>query len=182
MAPRYTVFGNNPIELKTRKALRVIGGLIEAWSINPKSHPSGARTELDGRLIVFTKEAFEHSLANLPENDRLTEDDYALRENIIEIELLLRRPDRFSIVLPEPEAIEFQHTALEQDLWPTVSLPRMYSEVSWSSSDQDWPTPFAGGTASDSDAAGYVVQLDGENPLDEFLRPYLAGYCCTQCS
>lgn len=182
MAPRYTVFGNNPIELKTRKAQRVIGGLIEDWSVNPKSYPAGARTELDGRLVVLTREAFETVLASLSETDRLTDDDYKLRDNIAEIELLLRRPDRFSIVLPEPEAIEFQHRALQQDLWPTVSLPKMYGEVSWSASEQDWPAPFEGGSASDDDAAGYVVQLDGENPLDEFLRPYLAGYCCTQCS
>ena len=182
MAPRYTVFANNPIELKTRKALRVMGGLIEDWSVNPKSHPASARTELDGRLIVFTREAFEAVLADLSEEDRLTESDYKLHDNVAEIELLLRRPDRFSIVLPDPEAIAFQHRALQQDLWPTVSLPMLYADVEWGASERDWPVPVESKTQSDDDAAGYTVQLSGENPLDEFLRPYLAGYCCTQCS
>lgn len=182
MAPRYTVFGNNPIELKTRKALRVMGRLIEDWSINPKSHPVGARTELDGRLIVFTREAFETALAGLSDDDRLTADDYALRDNIAEIELLLRRPDRFSIVLPEPEAIKFQHRALQQDLWPTVSLPMVYGNIPWDTASPDWAVHVEIAEMRDNDPAGYMVQLSGENPLDEFLRPYLAGYCCTQCS
>lgn len=182
MAPRYTIFGNNPMELKTRKALRVVGGLIEEWSINPKSHPAGARSELGGRLIIFTREAFEAALANLPENDRLSEDDYKLRDNIAEIELLLRRPDRFSVLLPEPEAIEFQHRALQQDLWPTVSLPMVYRDIPWDTASEDWAVPVEIAEIRDNDPAGYMVQLSGENPLDEFLRPYLAGYCCTQCS
>lgn len=182
MAPRYSVFGNNPIELKTRKALRVMGRLIEEWSIDPDSHPAGARTEFDGRLIVFPRAALQKTLEGLPDADRLTEEDYELRDNIAEIELLLRRPDRFSIVLPEPEAIEFQHRALQQDLWPTVTLPMVYGDIPWDTASQDWAVHVEIAEMRDNDPAGYMVQLSGENPLDEFLRPYLAGYCCTQCS
>lgn len=182
MAPRYTVFGNNPIELMTRKALRVLGGLIEQWSVNPKSHPANARTELDGRLIIFSKDEFTRILSELPESDRLTESDYKLRDNITEIELLLRRPDRFSIVLPEPEALEFQVRALEQDLWPTINMPWIYNNVHWAGPGQGWPASTRALSPDTSENVGYPVQLDGENPLDEFLRPYLAGYCCTQCS
>ncbi len=182
MAPRYTVFGNNPIELRTRKALRVMGRLIEDWSVNPDSHPAGARTELDGRLIVFSRGVFQKTLEALPEADRLTDEDYILREDIAEIELLLRRPDRFSILLPEPEAIAFQQNAVQQGLWPTVSLPMVYADVPWDSDNPGWAAHVQITGTRDGDPAGYTVQLSGENPLDEFLRPYLAGYCCTQCS
>ncbi|WP_424986849.1 hypothetical protein [Microbulbifer sp. S227A] len=182
MAPRYTVFADNPIELRTRKAMRVIGKLIEEWSINPDSHPEGARTELDGRLIVFSRGVFQKTLQALPEIDRLGDEDYILRDNIAEIELMLRRPDRFSILLPEPEAIAFQQNAVQQGLWPTVSLPMFYAEVPWDEGGDGWMPHVASPDSRDDAPAGYAVQLSGENPLDEFLRPYLAGYCCTQCS
>ena len=188
MAPRQKPFFGNPIELHTNKALRVLGGLIEKWCLDPESRPEAARLEADGRLVVFTKAHFMALIADLPDQDRLTDEDLTLRDDIREIELILRRRDRLPLLLPEPQALEFQRTACEGGTWPGVRLPAIYWNVDTSrgTPSDDW----AGGSTTiapeldDASKGTYLVfsMGDGTHPLDAFIHPYMAAYACAQCS
>jgi hypothetical protein len=188
MAPRAKPFLGNPIELHTNRAMRVLGSLIERWCLDPGSRPASARLEADGRIVVFSVEAFRQLIADLPEADRLTDDDLTLRENIREIELILRTEDRLSLLLPEPAAMSFQRACAEGSLWPCVRLPSIYWKVDTSDrvSEGDWHGGSAQITPDLDDAAKatYLVVVAGEgtHPLDGFIHPYMAAYACAQCS
>ena len=47
----------NPITLKTRKAMRVLGALISDWTRDENSRPPNARAEADGRILVIGVDA-----------------------------------------------------------------------------------------------------------------------------
>lgn len=188
MAPREKPYHGNPIELHTNKALRVLGSLIERWCVDPGSWPASARQEADGRLIVFPVDAFRKVIAGLPEADRLTEDDLTLRDDIQDIELILRTENRLSLLLPEPDALSHQRLACESGTWPGVRLPAIYWNIDTSGGvpNNDW----IGGSMTiapeldDAARATYLVfvQGDGTHPLDAFIHPYMAAYACAQCS
>ena len=179
MAPPNVTYTDNPIELMTAKAYRVMGMLIESWATGQDLLPAGARREADDRLIVFSVEAFRDLVAGLPEEDRLGEQDIAFRDGVTEIELLMRRPDRMAMVMPEEQALAHQHQ-MRKNGWPIeVKLPDIYREI-----DHDAPNWAELMMAEDveGEKAPYQLRIDGADPLKTFLHPYMAGYCCAQCS
>lgn len=186
MAPLNNIYTDNPIQLVSRKSMRVIGMLIEKWSLDPASRPAGARTEADGRLIVFSADTFRNLLAGLPDGDALEEGrgpfdgDYFLREDIEEVELILRRKDRVSLLLPEPEAMAFHHKIIDQQSLPGLSLATMFYDIEKDTLDQGLPAHVE--ASNGADPATYPMHISSGNPLDAFLRPYLAAYSCTQCT
>ncbi|MFK7751588.1 MAG: hypothetical protein AB8B51_03470 [Sedimentitalea sp.] len=183
MAPLNNVFHNDPITLNSRRAMRVIGKLIETWSMDPTSRPASAKMEGNGRLIVFSAHDFKELLAALPEEDRLGPRDFSLRsgdKEITEVELVLRDPNRLTLLLPEPEAMAHHHQMAKDGEMPGIKLATLYRDLEPGSLDSALPLNQAGLT--ETAPATYQVHYSGENPLDAFLRPYLAAYCCTQCT
>lgn len=186
MATPENIYWDNPIQLVTRKAMRVIGKLIEQWSLDPSSYPDGARTEACGRLIVIPVKAFRTMLSELPEADRLIEGetpmvgDYHIHKNVLEVELLRRAPERLTLVLPDPEAMKFHRNVIAEKGMPGLNLATLYHDISKDDIDRQFPAHI--GKPNQSDPATYQVHFSDEDPLDAFLRPYLAAYCCTQCT
>ncbi|MGR3742862.1 MAG: hypothetical protein ACU0BC_01710 [Pseudooceanicola nanhaiensis] len=181
MASHQNAFSNNPIELRTRKALRVVGALLDKWTTDASSRPSSASVEADGRLIVFDVADLEAQMDSLPEEDRLVPGtDYHLRDGIKQIELVLRRPDRVSFLLPEPEAMKHHHDLVNNGEMPGIMLATLYRDLDKDEIEKQMPVFLDG--LPDEDPATYLVHVSGKNPLDAFLHPYLASYCCAQCT
>lgn len=186
MAAPNNVYWNNPIQLGTRKGMRVIGKLIEEWSLDPSAYPEGAHVEGGGRVIVFPVGAFRKLVAELPEADRLTEGaspfegDFHIHPNVLEIELVRRAPERLTLVLPDSEAMRHQREKVAAGEMPGLNLATIYHDIN--RADIEAQLPAHVGDPADGDPATYQVHFSDEDPLDAFLRPYLAAYCCTQCT
>lgn len=167
----------NPIELRTRRAMGVVGGLIRKWSTDPDCRPAH-RMEGD-RHCVIGIDAFLQVLAaqNLIRGDMARDDegDFAIRSDIREIELVLRKPDRISVLLPEQEVM----TGMTGNSPPQLMrMPSLYSDIDPADPDlQNNPLRRA---ADDLRPATYVVTL-GKDPFDTFLDPYMAAYSFSQC-
>lgn len=167
----------NPIELRTRRAMGIVGGLIRKWSVEPECRPAH---RMEGeRHCVIGIDAFLQVLAeqNLKRGDMAQGDDgdFAIRGDIREIELVLRKPDRISILLPEQEVM----TGMTGDTAPQIMrMPALYSDIDPADPDLQ-KNPLRPAT-DDHRPATYVVTL-GKDPFDTFLDPYMAAYSFSQC-
>jgi hypothetical protein len=178
VAPPAVRFNDNPIEVSTIRAARVLGKLIEDWATDPSTRPDGATIEGDGRLIVFHVAVLRAILDGLPEADQLRPHELRIHPDVQEIELLLPRQDRFSIRLPDPRAIEHQKTVMARGHDPSVRLPK--GQTLSPRPDGIW-ADLPDAPEDDADALA-EVRLNTPDPLDVFLRPYLATYVCLQCT
>lgn len=180
MAPPHVRFEGNPFEIFTARGARVIGRLIEEWSTSPDARPQKVREEAGGRLLVMDVDEFKSILSSQPEEDRLGNRDYKIHPDVKEIELVLRRKDRFTICLPDPDAIAHQKTVLERGHAPSVMLPTLYAMVDRNATAGGWLE-----LRSDVEAEGlaaHEVRLNTDDPMDVFLRPYMAAYTVAQCT
>ena len=166
----------NPVTLRTKKAMGVLGRLIREWATDAASRPQHKLE--DERRCVFYIDGFRAALngAGLTEGRPDGNDgDYFIREGIDEVELLLRQPRRFSILLPEAEMIDHLQ---KQDGPLQVRMATLYAEVDPSEPDLG-AKPIAP-AVDDNGPATYDVTL-GEHPFECFLDPYMAAYVCGQC-
>ena len=155
----------------------VVGGLIREWSVQPESRP--AHRMEDDRHCVIGIETFLQVLAaqNLVQGEMSRDDDgdFAIRSNIREIELVLRKPDRISVLLPEQHVM----TGLTGGRRPQlVRMPALYSEID--PADPDLQRHPLRPATDDQRPATYVVTL-GKDPFGTFLDPYMAAYSFSQC-
>lgn len=174
MAPNYTQYPN-PIELRTRKAARVLGKLISLWTTDPATRPADAKPDATGRMLVMGAESFRALMHGGIDGLTLDDGDFTLRDDVTEVELILRTPGRASLLLPEPEAIAEQEATrggggLLPGLKMTVLPSGLPGAEAWAS---------VGGT---SDQATNQTKIEGFEALDQFLYPFMAGYMCSQCT
>lgn len=179
MAPRFGQMMDNPMTLHTRKAMRVLGRLIAEWSLDPDSRPADAKFEADGRVMVIQADSFRKLLMGQPDGDALSDQDFALRAGIAEVELILRRPDRFSILLPESEALAHQAQVAKDGFQPRVRMARLYLDID--AADASRGSPVNAEIDDETTPANYDLVVD-DKALDAFLHPHMAAYCCTQCT
>ncbi|WP_282610498.1 hypothetical protein [Pelagibius sp. Alg239-R121] len=164
----------NPVTLRTKKAMGVLGKLIREWTVDPASRPDHRLEE--ERRCVFYVDAFRNALNGEGLNEGQPESgdgDYCIRAGIEEVELILRQPNRFSILLPEAEMI---HHLLDHDLPLQVRVAAVYAEVVPGDPDAVPIRP----AIEDSGPANYEVTLR-DQPFECFLDPYMAAYVCGQC-
>lgn len=180
MAPPHVRFEGNPVEILTTRGARVIGRLIEDWSTSADTRPKTARQEGDGRLLVMDVNEFKTILSSQPEEDRLSDRDFKIHPNVKEVELVLPRKDRFTICLPDPEAIAHQKAVLGRGHAPAVTLPTVYALVDSNATTDGWLE--LRNDAEAEEFAAYEVRLNTDDPLDVFLRPYMAAYTVAQCT
>lgn len=161
---------DNPLTLWTKDAAGVLGAKIRAWTLDPSSRPAGLRAEGDARFVMPVSDlvAAMGGLAEGPEGAA----DYQLRPDVTEVELLVRKPNRVSFLLPEPAILEEQASGAEGG--GKVRVPAIYAD---SEPNSDAPTASVRG---DKGPATYEVSMR-RNGLEAFLDPYLAAYCCMQC-
>jgi hypothetical protein len=167
----------NALQLKTRKATGVLGRLIRQWAVDLETRPP-LRLEGDCRWII----AIDDFRRILADNDLIEgkssndTGDYAIREGIDEIELIGRRPNRFSILLPEGEAIR---SLLETENAAQLSMAALYSEVDPARPELDLSKLRP--SERDDRPATYKVTMQGDEKFEKFLDPYMAAYVCSQC-
>lgn len=160
----------NPIVLHTNRAMGRFGRLIRDWTLDPSTRPPHV---MEGaRICVIRATDFVQAL----ESTGLDAKDFTLRPGVEHVELLLRTPDRLSVVLPEADLLE---SHLANDGPVVVHVARVYGDV-----DPDKPdfgmedmTP----AADDSGRATYEVTIQ-DDPFRRFIDPYMAAYVCTQCA
>ncbi len=156
----------NPITIHSRKALAGIGALIRSWTLDAASRPDGI--EEYGRLWVIERAVFEKALAARGLSAGV---DYQLRDGIEAVELVVRRDDRATLVLPE--AAVLREVAAGDT---TVALPRLYRDTDrWPVGDPPHPQALA-----EDELAMYAVTL-GSDPFADFLDAHMAAYSVTQC-
>lgn len=156
-----------PFEPLKHIALQAFGQLVREWTQDMSNVP---HTKPDGRTIIITLEDFRAAMAekNAFDVPQLGQGaHYKMRDGIIEIELLMRQNDRFSVLLPEPDAILRFNAPGPTDL----QVPAIYGKDEWGYAQGDIP-PDANAT--------YTVTVQ-ENDFSKFLDPHMAGYCCGQC-
>ena len=179
MAPRFGDMMDNPMTLHSRKAMRVLGRLISEWSLDPDSRPAGAKYEADGRIMVIQADGFRKLLMGQPDGDDLSDQDFTLRSGITEVELILRRSDRFSILLPEPEALTHQAQVAKDGFQPRVRMARLYLDIDAADASMGLPVNTK---IDDENTPAYYDLVVDDMALDAFLHPHMAAYCCTQCT
>ncbi|MBL4767733.1 MAG: hypothetical protein JKY94_08465 [Rhodobacteraceae bacterium] len=155
----------NPFTPKTQRGLRAFGKLIREWAANPDAVPNVVQ---DARTFLINREDFIKAMEpalNTPANGNGP--DYLLRDDVEEVELIVRIPNRFTVVLPEEQAL-----AEYQAPWPRpVEVPAIYGYAVDAN---------AVAALGDDAPATYTVDLDNNN-FKEFLEPFMAGYSCSQC-
>ncbi|GGH37977.1 hypothetical protein SAMN05444007_11048 [Cribrihabitans marinus] len=180
MAPPHVRFENNPLQVWSTRAARILGRLIAAWATDPAARPANARIEGDGRLIVFPVADLRAILDALPPEDRLRNDELEIHPDVKEIELVLPRKDRFTVRLPDPDAIAHQKAVIARGHDPAVLMPTIYGMVGSDATADGWLELRSDG--QEDAAAVHEVRLTADDPLDLFLHPFLAGYSCAQCT
>lgn len=170
---------DNPITLKTRKAMGVLGLLMREWTLDPASRPP--HIEEAERRCVIAIEDFRMALRDRGLSEETAanpQGDYAVRAGIAEVELILRSPDRFSILLPEAEMIQHLEEEANAGRSLHVRMARFYAGAGPAVADlvttNDQPA------VNDAGPAAVDVKL-GIKPFETFLDPYIAAYSCTQC-
>ena len=103
---------------KTNKALNALGALIREWALDEPALRKLLTQDASSRLVMKV-DIFSEQL----EGKGLVEGvDFKVRDNVTEVELVLRAPNRFTIVLPEPDAL----TRFEIPGTHYVSIPSIY--------------------------------------------------------
>ena len=155
----------NAFKPKNNGALNGLGALIREWTLDPASRPAH---QMEGaRLCIIDEKDF---VAAMKTKGFDKDVDYELRGNIRAVELVLPTADRFTIAMPETEALSRFETPGKHD----VEIPAIYGAV------EPWrgnPTPKP---LSDADPASYTITVD-DKTFAAFVDPYMAAYCCTQC-
>jgi hypothetical protein len=167
-----------PLEMRTRRALGVLGRLIFDWAENPARLPPEARRE-PGRIVIDLK-----SFRQVMDAEGLTEGDpgdsaagdYAVRADVREVELIVRTPDRASILLPEPHVVTSYRGAMGPVEAPVVRLYKELADALDAGGDAD----LTAARGPDDPVVYGKVQL-GKDPLEAFIYPNTAYYSCTQC-
>ncbi len=159
---------DNPFTLKTHKAAQVLGRLVRQWSTGELSPPGGSG---DGRTVVVDIEALRKMLLA-----ELGPEEFEIRDGVKELELVKRTPERFSILLPEPEVLAHQ-AALAQSGQPVVvNVGSLYVDMNPGDLDMNGKTS----QPNPAHPASYPVTL-GKNAFDAFLDPYMGSYVTAQC-
>lgn len=167
----------NPFTLRTKRAMGVFGRLVREWTLDPAARPPHS-TDEDRRCVIYV-DAFRSALsaAGLTEgrSGDPVDGDFAIRDGIEEVELILRQPKRFSVLLPEEDVLR----QLQDQQGPLqLRLARLYAEVSPDQLNlKDNPFP----PSDDSDEAATYDLVLGDDPFRTFLDPYMAAYTCSQC-
>lgn len=167
----------NALQLKTRKATGVLGKLIRQWALDLDTRPP-FRMEGDCRWIIAVED-FRSLLSDsglVEANSQNDTGDYLIRDDIDEIELITRKPNRFSVLLPEAEIIQ---SLLDNEDTAQLQMASVYAEV-----DPARPELDLSGlrdTQEDSRPATYKVTMEGDKKFEKFLDPYMASYVCSQC-
>ena len=167
-----------PLQMRTRRALGVLGRLIFDWTEDPGKLPPDARKEAD-RIVIELG-----TFRQLMDAEGLTEGDpgdgaagdYAVRANVREVELILRNPDRASILLPEPHVVASCRAAMGPLEAPVVRLYKDLADALETGGD----AALTAANSPDDPVVYGMVQL-GEDPLEAFIYPNTAYYSCTQC-
>ena len=166
-----------PLEMRTERALGILGRLIFDWAEDPAHLPPGHREEA-GRIVMDVGSFHQLMQAEgLVQGDPGGEGgDYAVRVNVTEVELIRRGPYRASILLPETHIVGSYRQMPAPVEAPVV---RLYKRVADAHGE--------GGTArlgharhSGEDVLYGKVELEGD-PLEAFIYPNTAYYSCTQC-
>ena len=166
-----------PLELRTERAMGILGRLIFDWAEKPTPLTPGFREET-GRIVIDV-ETFHQLMQDegLMRGDPGSKGgDYAVRVNVRELELFFRSPDRASILLPEMQVVKAYRGMTAPIDVPVV---RLYKEVA-----EDYST---GGPAQLNKALESMESvIDGKvrlesDPLESFIYPNTAYYSCTQC-
>lgn len=166
-----------PLEMRSERALGILGRLIFDWAADPASLPDGAREE--GGRIVLDVERF-HALMRdqgLVQGDPGgAGGDYAVRADITGVELIRRSPERASILLPEPHIVAGYRAMTDPVAAPVVRLYKRVADAHASGGKAE----LTEARASGEDVLYGTVTLDGD-PLEAFIYPNTAYYSCTQC-
>ncbi|MEM7544676.1 MAG: hypothetical protein AAF367_04000 [Pseudomonadota bacterium] len=155
---------DNPLVLHTQKALQNFGMLIRRWTLEPDKRPE-LRAESD-RILVIGRKIFEMELGEV---GLFSGRDYTLRDGVNEVELILRRPDRCALILPEVDVL----TEIGQP-WSEVRYPKLNLDP-YRAGMTDVPPPVKG-----DEPASQVLAL-GKNPYVDFLDAFMASYLVAQC-
>ena len=168
---------DNALQLKTRRATGVLGGLIRKWALELSPEPP-MRLEGDGRWIIPV-----HAFRRIMKNHGLDEaksdtdsGDYRIRDDIEEIELITRKPNRFSVLLPEAEIIR---SLSEEENFARLQMATLYADVDPAKPEIDLKEVRS--PDDDDRPATYEVTLEGDDKFKKFLDPYMAAYVCSQC-
>ena len=153
---------HNPIQFTSDKGLRCFGALLRGWTKGTTDLPAGAVE--DGRITRVPTARLVEFLTSEPQG--LTEGvDFSIRAGIEYIELIRRRADTASVLLPEKAVIEAQEQAAET----TVAMPRFYATL---------------GIPSEEGAeALYRLPLPADGmSFEDFMDRHLGFYTCAQCA
>ena len=169
----------NPVTLLSHRAMGVLGKLIREWSLDPKSRPPH-RMEGD-RICVMTVGEFRRALEE-ENGGRLKDSDIRIRDGVEEVELILRDPGRFSVLLPEEQIMtQLLRNSEAGDEQMIVQVPRIYvAALSDLVSDFD-ASDIPPAVEDDTGTAMLNAKLNKGDPFRTFLDPYMAAYTCTQC-
>jgi hypothetical protein len=161
----------NPIVLKTRKAMRVLGKLAAEWAMDESTRPDNLDVIAPGRIFAVNTQQLMDFLSDpdRPEEDRLSVEDLSFRDGVERVELIVRTPQNASILLPEPQVMASQ---TENKGQVTLEVPRIYDSIDFLSDGEQ---------KANENYAVTFTQKDDEDALDAFLYPYLGSYICAQC-
>lgn len=167
----------NALQLKTRKATGVLGKLIRSWAVDLDTRPP-FRVEGDCRWIIAVDD-FRSLLRDNGLIEAISDTDtgdYKIRDDIDEIELITRKPNRFSVLLPEAEII--RSLADNKDA-AQLQMATLYADVDPASPELDMTD--LRDPQDDDRPATYRVTMQGDQKFEKFLDPYMAAYICSQC-
>jgi len=174
---------DNPINLRTRKASGVLGALIRSWALLRDEELPQGFTRLSDRSFVISAEDLRAMMRGAgltdgtrePGQEPEPEPDFWLRDDIEEVELIRRKPERASLLLPERDVMEHQERFLSDG--DPFMLPDFYLVET---ADKNAKAPDTPAVGEDHALAHRSVTM-GKDPFRGFLDPYLALYLCTQC-
>ena len=165
----------NPIVLKTTNAANRLGELVEIWSKSPADAPGTLSG--DKRTVSMSRAEFTTAMG------LEIADEFEIRDGVDFVELVVRRSNTATLLLPETSVFEHHAKVLADgsaasDRAPTtiIAVPRVYMDLS-----PDTAKVGVGDIETNlSVPSNYEVEVTGD-ALDAFLRPFMAGYVCTQC-
>ncbi|MCR9139602.1 MAG: hypothetical protein NXI27_26635 [Alphaproteobacteria bacterium] len=167
----------NAFQLKTRRATGVLGMLIRQWAVDLDTRPP-FRLEGDCRWIIAVEDFRDLLKSHGLEEARSETDsgDYLIRDDIEEIELITRKPNRFSVLLPEADIIR---SLADSKGASQMQMATLYADVDPARPELDMGD--LRDPLDDDRPATYKVTMDGDGKFEKFLDPYMAAYVCSQC-
>lgn len=167
-----------PLEMRTERALGILGRLIFDWAENAESLPEGCREE-PGRVVIkvetFHQLMQDEGLSQGDPGDKAA-GDYAVRADVREVELIRRTPERASILLPETDVVRGYRKMTAP---VEVPLANLYKELA-KGADGEGEVQLSPARDSGEGAIYAMVRLESD-PLEAFIYPNTGYYSCTQC-